>query len=392
MILLLACAAPSGGEAAPSASVPPVEVSGDAPDPSDAAFGLVVHEVALELSEEAVAALRLDRFGWVEGAVVLDGVRYAPVEVRLKSAHGSRREIDEKPGWKVKLDGLAELSWNGLENLTLNNMVQDPSAVREHLAYTLYRASGVPAPRVAWAHVQLNGEDYGLSLLVESADDDFLARWYADPGGALYEGTVGVDLFPGMEHRYEYDEGPDPADRSDLVALIGALDAPPDDAGLARVATMVELDQVLTHLAVEALALHWDGYGNPNNYRLYHDPTTDRFEMLPWGADETFDRVVRDPWGSRGRLARYCFDNPSCRADYDARLLEVADRLDALALDVEARATAAWLRPWIEADPKREYEMARHDEEIDATCALLDAWPDQVRGMVGDGGAWLPPP
>ncbi len=323
----------------------------------------------------------LDRLSPVAGAVTIDGVRYAPVGVRLKSAYGSARELDEKPGWKVDLNAYADLTWRGQKGLTLNNLVQDPTCVREHLAYRLFRAVGVPAPRVGWAAVTLNGLDYGLSLLVETADERFLSRWYADPSGALYEGSHGVDLRPGQEARFEYDEGPDPDDRADLTAAIAALTAPPDDAGIAGVEALVDVEEVLTYLAAEALAVHWDGYRNTNNYRIYHDPS-DRLELLPWGTDNTFERGGLDPWAGDGVLLSYCLANAACAARYDARLVEVADVLDGLALDAEAAEVAAWLRPAIAADPRREYDLARHDAELTRVEALLVRWPEEVRGRV----------
>ncbi len=375
---------PDGGDWAPTTWATPEAPNPDEPsptlDPSDDAFGTRIHDMEIVLDAEAMDALSADRFEWVQGVVQIGELRYAPVEIRLKSLNGSRRELDQKPGFKIDLDG--GLRWKGLTSLTLNNMVQDPTYLREHLAYMLYRESGVPAPRVAWVHLRVNGVDHGLSLLVESADEAFLSRWYEDPTGALYEGSAGVDLVQGDVWRFEYDQGPDPDDRSDLSALVAALDAPPDDAGIANLEALVNLDEVITHLAVESVALHWDGYRNANNYRLYHDPVSDRFELLPWGADEAFDRVLYDPWSGGGRLAIFCLSNAGCRARYEAALVEAANRADALGLTDEALGVEAWLRPAIEVDPKKEFDMARHDEEMNATLQLLASWPGQVRGMV----------
>jgi hypothetical protein len=381
---------PDGGEWALTVWTTPGAANPAAPDdtldPSAVAFGPgAIHDVDIELSADAVESLRVDRLTWVEGAVTLDGLRYAPVAVRLKSEHGSRREIGEKPGWKIDLDAFAGLRWRGQESLTLNNMVQDETYLREHLTYTFFRALGVPAPRVGWVTVSLNGEAYGLSLLVETVDDTFLARWYDDPNGALYEGSHGVDLVPGHEGRFEYDEGPDPDDRADLIAVIDALQAPPDAAGIAHLETVVDLDQVLTYLATERLALHWDGYKNTNNYRLYHDPQSDRFDLLPWGADNTFDVVQMDAWEGRGKLLRWCLASDVCAARYDTRLVAVADTLDTLGLAEEALAGAARLRPAIVQDARREFPLSVHDSELAQTVERLEAWPDEVRAMVAVG-------
>src|SRR5262249_42978756 len=69
-----------------------------------------------------------------------------PAEIRLKgNVGGSFRTLDEKPGFKLKFkQGEAVL---GLVKMTLNNMVQDPSMLHETLAYSAFRAAGVPASR-----------------------------------------------------------------------------------------------------------------------------------------------------------------------------------------------------------------------------------------------------
>ncbi|MFN7146008.1 MAG: CotH kinase family protein [Myxococcota bacterium] len=378
---------PDGGAWADTVWATPAEPNPAAPsptlDPSDDVFGIQKHDIHIELSDEAMASLRLDRLTWVEGAVTIDGMRYAPVEVRLKSTHGSRREVDQKPGWKIDLDGMADFSWKGLTRLTLNSMVQDQTYLREHLAYTFFADAGVPSPRLAWVSLRVNDMDYGVSLLVETPGESLLARWYEDPTGALYEGQHGSDLEPGRVGMFDYDSGPEPADHTALTALIDALARPPDEASLAMVEEHLDLDQVLTQLANESVSLFWDGYSNNrNNYRLYHDPLTGRFDLLPWGADETFDRIVNDPWGGNAKLVRFCLAVPSCRARYDEKLLEAADRLDALDLPARAVEVEAWLRPYIEADPKREFDMARHDMEVQNTLHHLRSWPEQVRGMV----------
>jgi hypothetical protein len=40
---------------------------------------------------------------------------------------------------------------------------------------------------------------------------------------------------------------------------------------------------------METITNHWDGYANDrNNFFVYHDPTTDKLDFIPWGVDATF--------------------------------------------------------------------------------------------------------
>jgi hypothetical protein len=79
---------------------------------------------------------------------------------------------------------------NGTERLLLHNNLQDPSAVRQCLAYDVFRAAGHEAPRCNLAHVTVNGEDLGVYTHVEAVRSDYLRRHHASDEGDLYEGAL----------------------------------------------------------------------------------------------------------------------------------------------------------------------------------------------------------
>ena len=55
---------------------------------------------------------------------------------------------------------------------------------------------------------------------------------------------------------------------------------------------ILDLDRFLRFLAVSMLGAHHDSYPlNRNNYRLYHDPGSKRFVMMPYGIDGSFARI-----------------------------------------------------------------------------------------------------
>jgi hypothetical protein len=117
---------------------------------------------------------------------------------------------------------------------------------------------------------------------------------FQNPPQHLYEGEKGHDVVPGQAQAFEVDEGDD-ADVSDLEALIEAVDA---EAGSepwsTRIAPYVDLGEMTKMWAVEKYIDHWDGYSGhaiaglrPNNYYLYSN-AAGQFQMLPWGADQTY--------------------------------------------------------------------------------------------------------
>jgi len=380
---------PDGGAWQVTALPTPGRSNGTRPpasdDPSDRLFQTDrVQRLQLTIPGNSWASLEDEPYDEVHAGLAFEGAWFPDVGLRIKGQLGSLRELDEKAAFKVDLNEHEDRELRGLTSLTLNNMVQDPSYMHEHLAYTFYRAAGIPAPRVGWVWLVVNGDDFGLYLLVESIDTRFLERWYADPSGHLYEGSYGQDFDHDDIAELEYDEGPDPDDRSELEAVADILDEGSSEQGLARLRERVDVDQFVLNMAIEALMLHWDGYTTSNNWRFYLDPVSGRFQIIPWGTDQTFVDAYYDPWEGRGRVFEYCLAVPSCAEQYDATLLEVADLLDGLTLEPQLDPLHRWLMPYIEMDPRSETSPEGASLEREATRETLLTWPDEVRGLVAE--------
>jgi CotH kinase protein/Lamin Tail Domain len=343
-----------------------------------------LNRVDLRIPAEGVASLAVDPYQEVRGSVGVGAVWFEDVGIHLKGGWGSLRSLDSKAGFKVDLNEFEDQRIAGQETLTLNNMVQDPTYLHEYLTYTLFRDLGVPAPRTGWTQVYLNGEYFGLYLWVETVDDTFLDRWYDVEDGTLYEGAYGVDLYNGEEFSFEYDEGPDPNDRDDLVDLMLLLDADPSEAALTVLEKSVDIDEFLTVMAVEAGTLHWDGYTTQNNYRLYHDPVSDRFSMIPWGTDQTWVDWWYGPYEGEGRLFQWCLAVASCKQRYNEKLRLVADRIESLPLRSMLDRADLWLDPVIQSDPRRESSEDTRATYRESTRETLAIMPDWLRGQIQD--------
>ena len=378
---------PSGGTlTAPSIRATPLNDDPVDPglslDPSDALFPPAdVVRIDLFLDDEGHDALARDSYAVVPAGVAFEGAFLYPVGLTIKGGWGSRRSIDQKAAFRVNLDAFVPgLRLRGQEDLTLNNMVQDDTNVHEMLAWSLMREAGVPAPRVTHVELWMNGEYRGLYLNVETPDDQFLQRWFADPRGNLYEGAYGVDLRDSDIGSFEHDEqGPDDVtDRSDLQALADFLEGPRDESAMPELERRVNLDRTLRAMAAEVVLAHWDGYFySANNYRLYHEPSTDQWTLLPWGLDQTF-ASTNDPWDETGLLASFCLDIPSCRTRYDITLAELSQRL--LAFDCPGRVAPVLpqIVPLYDADPFKESDLDAMEEHGDETMEFCETWPADV--------------
>lgn len=300
-----------------------------------------------ELSLDGDAKKSLDKKPrkWVEGRFTHGDEIVPAVGVRLKG-HRSMRPLDDKPALKIRFDRYREgQTFRGLHRMTLNNMVEDPTRLREILGYRLYRELGVPAPFAFYANLKINRKPYGLYAVIETIDHDFLASHFADPSGGLYEGEYGCDLYVADVDGFDRDSGS--GDRADLRALAVAADGPVE-----ALFAKIDMDAFLAYLAVSAFIGDFDGYRHAHNYRIYHRPDVDRWTFIPWGIDRAFKKRL-SIYESYGRLATLCFADARCRADYVRVQKKVLAAFARLKLEEGARALAAVIREADENDPKR---------------------------------------
>lgn len=327
--------------------------------------------IDLGLSPQSEAALEAEPDEYVEGTFALAETDGTPagtgdfsapltVGIRLKG-EASFRGLDEKAAFKVKFNEFVKgQKFLGLKSLTLNNMIQDPSMVHEALAYEVFRAAGLAAPRSGYADVRVNGEEFGMHLNLETVDDVALERIFGSfeaPPQHLYEGVYKVDLVPGAAGELEVDEGEED-DRADLEALIEAVAAPTPSFS-ERVAAVADLEQMTRMWAVERYLGHWDGYSGtipPHNYYLYSDPAG-VFQMLPWGTDQTWTASHIGFEGLGPVLFEACLADAPCRVLYRAALVEVEEHVTALDPAAEATRLGALLAPWqaLEVAPRKPF-------------------------------------
>jgi spore coat protein H len=344
------------------------EPPGGDPDESDKVFDpAVLHQVEITVAPENLPQLTPGNEERISADVVFDGIEAKNIGIKLKGFIGSVQDLNGKPGFSIKLDEFVQgQEIFGVRKFTLDNSIQDPSFVSQHVGYEIWRRAGVPAPRTAFARVNFNGEYFGVYLVHESQNKDFLERNHADPDGNLYEGVFGVDVVDIVELDLETNE--EQNDRADVEALADIILNTPDDQLVAAVEAKVDVDEFLRFWAVEVLTYHWDGYAqfgtfgccSPNNYYIYHDPTRDKFVFSPHGADQLFQDVsvnVTNPPSPGASLATRLFVHP-----------EIQQRLAAA---IRGALSEAW-------------DVAELTERIDAAEALISpsvAEFDRFRGQ-----------
>jgi spore coat protein H len=281
---------------------------------------------AITLDDENLKQLRGNDRSYVHCAIKDGSTAYSDVGIHLKGAAGSYRGFDDKPALTLKFDKFAKgQKFYGLDKLHLNNSVQDPAYLAELVCSELFLAAKVPTARTTHAVVELQGRKRGLYVLKEGYDTAFLKRHFGDASGHLYDGGFLTDIDQPIKQ-----SGATNADHADLKALAAACREPDPAQRVAKIDKLLDLDRFLTMMALEMMTWHWDGYGmKSNNYRIYHDPKTDKLVFIPHGMDQMFGV----PWGDlRGAISppmgalvsRALFEVPDMRKRYYRRVGELS--------------------------------------------------------------------
>lgn len=322
---------------------------------------LKVNNFELEMSDENFNLLTYPNVSWEnEGpwlesvmSFTMDNKVYGPykVGVHLKGAWGSWRDVYGKAGFKIKMDAFVKRQkLFGLTKLTLNNMVQDPSYIHEALSYRLFRAVGVPTPRVGYANVTLNGRDYGLHLNVETVDTTMLSRWGLT-NTHLYKGGVPnfPELYSGYEPYFQVEDGSE-TNRQDLTRFLDTMTNFSGEDWWDEITQIANMKEITLDFATEAYVGHWDGYPyNRNNYYITFDENG-YAHMMPWGVDQTWTGGL-DYFGSGTLMFQRCQASEACKEMYLQSMADVSRVANSLRLDAMAVYVSRAIRSDIVGDP-----------------------------------------
>jgi hypothetical protein len=412
-LLLAACTAPStiqlGGQSKADTGGPPAgplvgdtaaellpgDTSSDTGDPVEADDPDLyepgeIMELTIELDRDAYSALARDGHEYVEAVLGWDGRRW-PVAIHIKGS-SSWQDISDKPSLVVDVNRVDDKQkFRGTKKFYLHNDCYDPSQMSETLSYGFYREWGYPASRTSFAHLTLDGRDYGLYTVTEPHEDPFLETWFADPNGNLYENRdayCDVDELRCMEIE-QSDEGSDEA-----IGRLGVASKLTGAAWRPAMEPLLNWEQFIDYLALEITVVHWDSYSyDLSNYSFYHEPSTDQWTFLTQSMDLDFGYR---PWSyadcgkygmdidkyTMGALAKSCHQDASCKAELVARVAEYADLLEAADGAARVRELDAFIGDAVKADPRRYWDDDEYDTHVACLQEFFEERPDQLRAWV----------
>ncbi len=117
---------------------------------------------------------------YAQCGVAIDGEKYAGAGIRAKgntSLSSVASMGSSRYSFKLEFDHYQKgMTYHGLDKLSLNNLIQDATMMKDDLAYTLMNRMGVPSPLCSYVQINVNGEPWGLYLAVEGVEEAFLDR------------------------------------------------------------------------------------------------------------------------------------------------------------------------------------------------------------------------
>ena len=339
-----------------------------------------LHETVLELDPADWQALRNDYWSnqYYAANITLDGEALKQVGIRSRGA-GSRS--GQKPGLKVDFNKYVKgQEFHGYKTLVLDNGTQDPSAMRERLAFAVFEAAGIAAPQISHSRLTVNGEYWGLYTLVESVSKPFLKARIGEESGNLFDYEY-VDKYtftykgddPGayIPSPFQPETNEDKLDGTGLVELIKAINETPEATYAAGMAAYLDTRRFLTHVAAENALAEMDGIVGDfglNNFYLYQYGGQKKFVFIPWDKDTSFSspsfalftRVEENV------LARKLLNDATQKQRYqDLVKKTVTDVLNSTVLGPKMEAAYTQIREAVLADTKKPF--SNNDFELSIT-------------------------
>jgi spore coat protein H len=388
LLLLGACGGGGGGASTPSApSGTPEPPAAQTPAGAPIFNASVLHEAKLDLDPAAWRALRenFQSNQYYAANLTVDGVAVLQIGIRSRG-EGSRDE--EKPGLKVEFDKYVPAQeYYGYKSLVIDNLVQDASMLRERLSFLVFEAMGTASPRNAFARLTVNGEYWGLFALVEPVSKPFLEARLGEKSGTLFDyewvspydfswrGSATGSYVPLPFQPETNEEKSDVADG--LVAFVQAINETPDASFVSAMGARLDVDRLLTHVAVENAIAEADGIVGDqglNNFYLYEYGAKNRFVFIPWDKDNTFRSGA---WPLYRNLETNVL---TARLTTDPAKRQVY--ADAVVRAVTNYVNPRWLTPQLETAYQQIRFAAQADTRKPFTNAQFEAGVEGVRGVI----------
>ena len=234
-----------------------------------------------------------------QASLVWGTYKFDIVGVRFKGNSSYRGATTRKKPFRIKLNEFTKgQKIDSMASFGLSNAWNDPSFVREKPYYEMATTIGLPAARSNFAELYINGEYWGLYILGEIVNGDFLTNHFGkgNDTGNMYKATdPGANLAYAGEDPLSYqtlfskETNTDANDWTDLIELARIFDQTAIADLPAKLDKLIDVDSFLTALALDNLTVNLDSYvGMSQNYYLYRRPSDQKWVWIVWDPSLAF--------------------------------------------------------------------------------------------------------
>ena len=291
-------------------------------------------------------------------------------------------------------------SYHGVEKMNLNGEHNDPSIMRAKLAWDMLAELGLPSCRTSHVELYLDGIYAGLYLNVEHIDEEYVKKRFGPSEGNLYKCLWGANLTwqGSQESTYQNMGGDFPTydlktnlqrdDYSRFVHFVDVLNNWSTDAFACEIHRIFNVDDYLKIAAFEILIGHWDGYiVNNNNYYLYENPRSGRFEYLVYDPDNTMgidwfginwtQRNIYNWQMDQRPLYTRLMNIPEYRQQFSAYVQQISeDYFNEEGIIAHAQEVMTLITPFALADEIRTYDYGFTEDDF--LNSIDEAWGNHV--------------
>ncbi len=225
--------------------------------------------------------------------IKINGIMYDSVGVKYKG-NSSFDSTRIKNPLHIELDTYKSQSYQGVKDIKLSNCYQDPSMIREVLAYDILE-NYTDCPRSNFAQVYINGNCIGLYSNSESINKQFLSDRFSSSNKTFIKCNPIVNPGPATKcnlkyitndssNYFNFYEIKSTNGWNDLVKLCDTV-----TNYASSISTLVDVDRAIWMLAFNNVLINLDSYSGAfcQNYYLYKDATL-RYNPILWDLNMTF--------------------------------------------------------------------------------------------------------
>lgn len=246
---------------------------------------------------------------WQADSVFINGEKFDSVGVKYKG-NSSYDSSQVKNPFTIKLNEYVDQDYQGYKSLKLANCYDDPSMIREPLAYSIL-SNYMHCPQSNFMKVYVNDNYIGLYSNDEDITKKFVLKHFYSSGNPFFKASPELAT-PAYKASLKYIDDSTASYKplyekessngwSEFIALCDTVTNSPSSVG-----TLMDMDRVIWMLAFDNVLVNLDSYLGvfSQNYFLYKDDN-DYWNPIIWDLNMSFGgfNYIGSPNNGMGTMA-----------------------------------------------------------------------------------------